>query len=163
MKFSLTVIGSGSGTPLPNRYSSAQVLNIHERFILIDCGEGAQINLRRFGINFNRIETILISHLHGDHFFGLPGLLNTFNQLGRTKDLNIIAHKKLKNILDVLFNATANEIKYKIIFHPVEDLSIEDSLALIIHYFLLPFKTSHSYDRIFNKRNRSGKNYQNLL
>lgn len=129
MKFSLTVIGSGSGTPLPNRYSSAQVLNIHERFILIDCGEGTQINLRRFGINFNRIETILISHLHGDHFFGLPGLLNTFNQLGRTKDLNIIAHKKLKNILDILFNAAANEIKYKIIFHAVEDLSIDDSLT----------------------------------
>ncbi|HBG69351.1 MAG: ribonuclease Z [Bacteroidetes bacterium GWF2_43_63] len=122
MSFSLTVIGSGSGAPLPGRFTSAQVLNVHERFVLIDCGEGTQINLRRFGINFNRIELILISHLHGDHYLGLPGLLNTFHLLGRKKELHIVGHHKLKELLDYNFGMAGFVPKYPIHFHDIDDM-----------------------------------------
>lgn len=122
MTFNLTIIGSGSGAPLPGRFTSAQVLNVHERFVLIDCGEGTQINLRRFGINFNRIELILISHLHGDHYLGLPGLLNTFHLLGRKKELHIAGHRKLKELIDFIFNMAGFSPSYPIHFHVIEDL-----------------------------------------
>jgi ribonuclease Z len=118
--FNLTIIGSGSGAPLPGRFTSAQVLNVHERFVLIDCGEGTQINLRRFGINFNRIELILISHLHGDHYLGLPGLLNTFHLLGRTKELHIAGHRKLKELIDFIFKIAGFEPSYPIHFHVID-------------------------------------------
>ena len=122
MTFNLTVIGSGSGAPLPGRFTSAQVLNVHERFVLIDCGEGTQINLRRFGINFNRIGLILISHLHGDHYLGLPGLLNTFHLLGREKELHIAGHRKLKEVLDFNSALSGFEPSYPIHFHDIDAL-----------------------------------------
>ncbi|HPF00918.1 MAG TPA: ribonuclease Z [Bacteroidales bacterium] len=122
MTFNLTVIGSGSGAPLPGRFTSAQVLNVHERFVLIDCGEGTQINLRRFGINFNRIGLILISHLHGDHYLGLPGLLNTFHLLGRQKELHIAGHRKLKEVLDFNTALSGFEPSYPIYFHDIDAL-----------------------------------------
>lgn len=122
MTFNLTVLGSGSGAPLPGRFTSAQVLNVHERFVLIDCGEGTQINLRRFGINFNRIGLILISHLHGDHYLGLPGLLNTFHLLGREKELHIAGHHKLKDFLDYVFGMAGFEPSYAIHFHDIDEL-----------------------------------------
>lgn len=121
MTFELTVLGSGSGAPIPSRYNSAQVLNVHERFVLIDCGEGTQFQLRRNSINFNRIELILISHLHGDHFFGLAGLLNTMHLLGRTKDIHIAGHKNLKVYIDTIFKISHFKPGYSIIFHPIED------------------------------------------
>jgi ribonuclease Z len=120
MTFNLTVLGSGAGTPLPGRFTSAQVLNVHERFVLIDCGEGTQINMRRFGINFNRVELILISHLHGDHFFGLPGLLNTFQLLGRQKQLDIIGHAELKPFIEYVFEISGSNILFPINFHCID-------------------------------------------
>lgn len=128
MTFRLTVIGSGSGAPLPGRYTSAQVLNVHERFVLIDCGEGTQINLRRFGINFNRIGLILISHLHGDHYLGLPGLLNTFHLLGREKELHIAGHRKLKDLLDYVFGMAGFEPSYPIHFHDIDTMQPGDNI-----------------------------------
>jgi len=128
MTFSLTVIGSGSGAPLPGRFTSAQVLNVHERFVLIDCGEGTQINLRRFGINFNRIDLILISHLHGDHYLGLPGLLNTFHLLGRKKELHIAGHHKLKEVLDFNTALSGFEPSYPIHFHDIDALQPGEEL-----------------------------------
>lgn len=121
MTFELTVLGSGSGSPTPSRYNSAQVLNVHERFVLIDCGEGTQFQLRRNSINFNRIELILISHLHGDHFFGLAGLLNTMHLLGRTKDIHIAGHKNLKVYIDTIFKISHFKPGYSIIFHQIDD------------------------------------------
>ncbi|PLW92359.1 MAG: ribonuclease Z [Marinilabiliales bacterium] len=120
MTFKLTVLGSGSGAPTPTRYNSAQVLNVHERFVLIDCGEGTQFQLRRNSINFNRIELILISHLHGDHFFGLAGLLNTMHLLGRTKDIIIAGHADLKNYIDTIFSISHFKPGYNITFRAIE-------------------------------------------
>ena len=93
MSLSLRILGCSSATPTPDRYSTAQVLNVLERFFLIDCGEGAQINMRRFGVNMLRINHIFISHVHGDHFLGLPGVISSMSMQGRTSDLHIYCHQ----------------------------------------------------------------------
>lgn len=155
--FSLTVIGSGSGAPLPGRFTSAQVLNVHERFVLIDCGEGTQINLRRFGVNFNRIDVVLISHLHGDHYLGLPGLLNTFHLLGRTRELHIAGHRKLWDLLEYIFNMAGFAPSYPIHFHEVTEN--ESGLAFDndhfqVQYFPLKHRIVTSGFRITEKTGR---------
>jgi ribonuclease Z len=87
----LTVLGSSSALPTSTRYPSAHVLNVHERLFLIDCGEGTQMQLRKCRIRFGKINNIFISHLHGDHLFGLYGLLSSFNLMGRENTLNLYA------------------------------------------------------------------------
>ncbi len=87
--FKLTILGSNSATPTSQRFTTAQLLNANERYFLIDCGEGVQIQLRKCGAKFNRINNIFISHLHGDHFYGLFGLLASFSLLGRKAAINI--------------------------------------------------------------------------
>ena len=83
MSLSLRILGCSSATPTPDRYSTAQVLNVLERFFLIDCGEGAQINMRRFKVTMLRINHIFISHVHGDHFLGLPGVISSMSMQGQ--------------------------------------------------------------------------------
>jgi ribonuclease Z len=100
VSFSVTILGSSSAVPTSERFPSAHLVQAGERFFLIDCGEGTQIQLRRFKIRFGKINHILISHTHGDHVFGLFGLISTLSLLNRTTDLHIYAHPKLKEILD---------------------------------------------------------------
>jgi ribonuclease Z len=120
MTFSLTVLGSSSALPTENRFPTAHVLNVHERFFLIDCGEGTQIQLKRFGnIKYSKLNNIFISHLHGDHIFGLFGLISSLDLMGRTADLNIYAHIDLKEILDNHLKYFGENMSYKIVFHPV--------------------------------------------
>jgi ribonuclease Z len=113
-------LGSSSALPTSQRNTTAQLINHAERFFLVDCGEGTQIQMRRFQKKFFRIDHIFISHLHGDHFFGLPGLINTFNLLGRGKDLHIYAPPLLQEFLDAIRNYIFHGLSYKIIFHPIE-------------------------------------------
>ena len=89
MKFEVTILGSSSATPVYNRNPTAQLLNCNEKFYLIDCGEGTQQQLMRFGFKANKIDYIFISHLHGDHYFGLIGLLSTLHLNGRVKSMKI--------------------------------------------------------------------------
>jgi ribonuclease Z len=120
MTFSLTVLGSSSALPTENRFPTAHVLNVHERFFLIDCGEGAQIQLKRFGnIKYSKFNDIFISHLHGDHIFGLFGLISSLALTGRTADLHIYAHNDLKDILDNHLKYFGENMSYNIIFHSV--------------------------------------------
>lgn len=84
--------------PTMKHYPACQVLNVREKLFMIDCGEGAQLQLRRMGLNFNRISAIFLSHLHGDHVFGLPGLISTFSMLGRTQSLHIYAPDDLEKV-----------------------------------------------------------------
>lgn len=142
MTFKLTVLGSGSGAPTPSRYNSAQVLNVHERFVLIDCGEGTQFQLRRQSINFNKIELILISHLHGDHFFGLAGLLNTMHLLGRTKELHIAGHKDLENFINSVFSFSHFKPGYHIHFHAVPE-NLSGDLITMDNYSVKFFPLKH--------------------
>lgn len=112
--FELLILGSSSATPTSDRNSSAQLLNIAERYFLIDCGEATQIQLRKFKARFQSIDHIFISHLHGDHFFGLPGLLGSMHLLGRKQVLNIYAPKELKDILDVINHSSDTRLNYPI-------------------------------------------------
>ena len=100
MNFTLNVLGTASALPTTERYPSAQVLNVRGRLFMIDCGEGAQIQLRRAGISFLKIEHICLSHIHGDHIFGIFGLLSTMGLLGRTSDLNVYAPASFAPVLD---------------------------------------------------------------
>ncbi|MDR0384852.1 MAG: ribonuclease Z [Prevotellaceae bacterium] len=120
MTFSLTVLGSSSALPTEDRFPTAHVLNVHERFFLIDCGEGAQMQLKRFGnIKYSKLNEIFISHLHGDHIFGLFGLISSLDLMGRTEDLNIYAHNDLKEILDNHLRYFGENMSYNVVFHPV--------------------------------------------
>jgi len=118
MSFSVTILGSNSAIPTPERFPTAQVLNVHERFFLIDCGEGTQIRLRKFGVNISRINNVFISHLHGDHVFGLFGLLSTYTLLGRKKELHIHAHRDLEASLEHYKKYFGTGLCYDIVFHP---------------------------------------------
>ncbi len=121
MRFELTILGSNSALPKINRFPTAQLLNVNERFFLIDCGEGTQIQLRKNKIKFTRINHIFISHLHGDHFYGLPGLISTFNLLGRKADLHIFAPKELEQNLMPFLNSFEHNISFNIIFHSTQN------------------------------------------
>lgn len=120
MQFSVTILGSNSALPTSDRNPTAQVLNVSERFFLIDCGEGTQMQLRKYKIRFSKINHIFISHLHGDHYFGLLGLISTYGLLGRTSDLHIYAHKDLERLLTPQLNYFGRELSYQVIFHPIE-------------------------------------------
>ena len=99
MSFKLTILGCSAAVPDLDKHPSSQLLNSNENLFLIDCGEGTQIRLRERNINFQRISHVLISHLHGDHFYGLIGLINSMHLLGRKKELHIFSHFELKNII----------------------------------------------------------------
>src|SRR5690554_1081718 len=96
----LTILGCNSATPRINSNPTAQVLEINNHIFLIDCGEGTQVELRRNKVKFNRIKHIFISHLHGDHYFGLIGLISTFRLLTRETELHIYSPKGLKEVVD---------------------------------------------------------------
>jgi ribonuclease Z len=100
VSFELTILGSSSALPTSKRFPAAHLLQVDERFFLIDCGEGTQIQLRKFGINPSRIHHIFISHLHGDHVFGLFGLLSTMGMMGRTVTLQLHGPEKLAAVLN---------------------------------------------------------------
>jgi len=119
MCFTITVLGSSSALPTSTRFTTAQVLNVHERFFLIDCGEGTQIQLRRASVNISRINHIFISHLHGDHVFGLFGLFSSYNLIGRKTDLHVYAHQNLSVSIDHFKTHFSGEMYYNIIFHAI--------------------------------------------
>ena len=119
MSFELTILGSNSALPTSNRYPTAQVLNVSGRCFLIDCGEGTQMQLRRNKISFSKIRHIFISHLHGDHFYGLIGLLSTMNLLGVKNDVHIYAPSELKTLIQPQLDFIRGEMSINPIFHPL--------------------------------------------
>jgi ribonuclease Z len=125
MKFELTILGSSSSTPIFNRNPSAQLLNVNEKFILIDCGEATQNQLLHFGLKANRIDQIFISHLHGDHYLGLVGLLSSLHLNGRTKAMNIYGPADLLEIIDLQFKFSQTILKYPINFTATNPLDSE--------------------------------------
>ena len=114
MKFEVTILGSSSATPIFNRNPTAQALNINERLYLIDCGEGTQQQMLRFDVKASRIDHIFISHLHGDHYLGLIGLLSSLHLNGRTKPLHLFCPQPLKEIIEVQFRYSETVIQYPI-------------------------------------------------
>ncbi|NQU88714.1 MAG: ribonuclease Z [Mariniphaga sp.] len=119
MPFELTILGSSSAIPTSEKYPTAQVLNVHERFFLIDCGEGTQIQMRRLKFKLARFNHIFISHLHGDHYFGLVGLISTLSLLGNKNDIHIYAHSEIKTLIKGQLEFMKSEMAFAIIFHPL--------------------------------------------
>lgn len=113
----LTILGCNSATPRINTNPTAQILEICNHIFLIDCGEGTQVQLRKNKIKFSRIKHIFISHLHGDHYFGLVGLISTFRLLTREADLHVYAPKGLKEVITLHMKLSGSWTNYKLIFH----------------------------------------------
>ena len=113
----LTILGCHSATPRTNTNPTSQVLEIKNHMFLIDCGEGTQVELRRNKIKFSRIKHIFISHLHGDHYFGLVGLISTFRLLTRETELHIYAPKGLKELITLQLKLSDSWTNYPLIFH----------------------------------------------
>lgn len=120
MNFTLNILGTASALPTIDRYPSAQVLDVHGRLFLIDCGEGTQMRLRKAKVSFLKIETICISHIHGDHIFGLFGLLSTMGMLGRSGQLNIFAPKSFAPILKFFLSYFGEGLNFPINFVPLD-------------------------------------------
>ncbi len=120
MKFSLTILGSSAAVPTKRRNPTSQLLNIRDKLILVDCGEGTQLQLTRFGVPIQKISHIFISHMHGDHYYGLPGLLSKFQLLGRKKKLELYGPPGLEEVLEVNFKYSNTKLVYPLNFHPLE-------------------------------------------
>lgn len=116
----LTILGCYSATPRAFTNPTSQVLEIRNHLFLIDCGEGTQVQLRKNKVRFSRINHIFISHLHGDHFFGLPGLVSTFRLLGREKPLHIYGPKGIKEAVTLLLKLGDSWTNYPLLFHELE-------------------------------------------
>ncbi len=121
----LTILGCYAATPRTITNPTAQVLEIKNRLFLIDCGEGTQVQLRKNKIKFSKINHIFISHLHGDHFFGLIGTISTFALLGRTTDLHIYGPKGIKEIITLQLRLSNSWTTYDLFFHELESSESE--------------------------------------
>lgn len=118
--FKVHILGCGSALPTLKHFASSQVVEIRGKFFMIDCGEGTQIQLRRSHVAFTKISAVFISHLHGDHCFGLIGLISTFGMLGRTATLHVYAPVELKAMLEAQIAMFCNGLEYKVEFHAVD-------------------------------------------
>lgn len=116
----VTILGNNSAIPSHNRHPTAQVLQTEEQLVLIDCGEGTQMQMSLYKIKRSRINHIFISHLHGDHYFGLIGLLNSLALNKRTNDLHIYAPEKLQSIIEIQIDASGNGFPFPLHFHNLE-------------------------------------------
>ncbi|WP_426096137.1 ribonuclease Z [Flavobacterium sp. DSR2-3-3] len=121
----LTILGCYAATPRTFTNPTSQILEIKNRLFLIDCGEGTQVQLRKNKIRFSKINHIFISHLHGDHFFGLVGLVSTFTLLNRTTDLHIYGPKGIKEIIKLQLRLSNSWTNYGLFFHELESLESE--------------------------------------
>ncbi len=115
--FSVTVLGSSSAIPTKDRFPTSQLVCCYGRYYLLDCGEGTQIQLRKYKLSFQRIDRIFISHLHADHFLGLPGLLSTMDLLGRTKEIHIHTFDELNLFMDGFMKSTFTEFSFRVHIH----------------------------------------------
>ncbi|HMU07725.1 MAG TPA: ribonuclease Z [Kaistella sp.] len=121
----LTILGYNSAIPTVNSSPTAQFLEMEERCFLIDCGEGTQVQLRKAKARFSKINHIFISHLHGDHCFGLPGLIASFRLLGRETPLHIYAPKGIKEMLETIFRITETHRGFEVVYHELESKKSE--------------------------------------
>ncbi|HJN06410.1 MAG TPA: ribonuclease Z [Bacteroidales bacterium] len=120
-RFFVTILGNSSAVPSQNHHPISQLLVYENKYFLIDCGEGTQMQLIKYKIKYHKIDNIFISHMHGDHFFGLIGLISTYHLLGREKDLHIYGPETLKDIIENLLESAYTKPKYKLLFHSLSN------------------------------------------
>jgi len=140
-RFDLHILGCGSALPTRRHLPTAQILNVRDKLFMIDCGEGAQLQFRSTKLNYNRIYDIFISHLHGDHCFGLIGLISTMGMLGRTAPLTIHAHRDLERLLKPQLDFFCKELNYEVrfqSFNPAKNELIYEDRS--VQVFSLPLK-----------------------
>lgn len=125
MGFELIILGSSSATPIYNRHPTSQLLVIRDHHFLIDCGEGTLTQLLNYRIKYHKITHIFISHLHGDHYLGLVGLISTFHLQGRTSDLHIYGQQELMDIIEIQLRISNMHLRYNLIFHSVRHYAPE--------------------------------------
>lgn len=120
MKFEITILGCGSATPTLQRNATAQFVNVRERYFLLDCAEGTQLQLRRYKARVQRIHAIFVSHLHGDHYFGLVGLLSTMHLMGRRSKLELYGPPGLLEIIQTHWRLGQTSLGFELDFKPLE-------------------------------------------
>lgn len=141
--FALTILGNNSAIPAYDRNPTSQVLHINEEAYLIDCGEGTQMQLSKYKIKRAKINRIFISHLHGDHYFGLIGLLTSMGLLGRVNDLHLHAPPLLQQIIQLQLDAADTVLPYKMYFHPITE---EGEIANDKKMSVTAFRVQHRID-----------------
>jgi ribonuclease Z len=138
--FGVTILGNNSAVPAHDRHPTSQIVTIGNELMMIDCGEGAQIQMMKYKIRRSKISTIFISHLHGDHYFGLIGIITSFGLLGRTQDLQIFSPGKLKAIIDLQLQAADIVLPYKL---TITEIKEEGVLIETNKVKVSTFKTNH--------------------
>lgn len=118
--FGVTILGNNSALPAYDRHPTAQVVTLNDQLFLIDCGEGTQMQIARYRIRRSKIHHIFISHLHGDHYFGLIGLITSMGLLGREQELHLYAPAGLKEIIDLQLGVADTTLPFPLVFHPLE-------------------------------------------
>lgn len=135
MSFKITILGSSGALPAYGRHPASQLVEIQNRFFLVDCGEGAQMQLMRMQVNFHRINHIMISHLHGDHYLGLMGLIFTMHLQRRINDLHIYSHRGLDEIITTHLRYSRSAPNFKLVFHLLEkgirEIIFEDEVLTV--------------------------------
>lgn len=122
--FSVTILGNNSAVPAYDRHPTSQVVSTNYYTFLVDCGEGTQIQMMRYKIRRSRISHIFISHLHGDHFFGLAGLITSFGLLGRTQDLHVYSPGPMQEIINLQLTAGDAVLPYRLFFHKITNAGV---------------------------------------
>ena len=123
--FRIHILGCGSATPNPRHYTSSQIVEIRRKFFMIDCGEGTQMQLYRTHINFSKFNAVFISHLHGDHCFGLIGMLCSFSLLGRISPFHVYAPAELFPLLDMQQKMFCHDLGFELVQHPIDTMIVE--------------------------------------
>lgn len=138
--FGVTILGNNSAIPAYDRHPTAQVVTLNDQVFLIDCGEGTQMQIARYRIRRSKIHHIFISHLHGDHYFGLIGLITSMGLLGREQELHLYAPAGLKDIIDLQLKVADTNLPFPLIFHPLE---AEGMLVDTLKFSVECFATQH--------------------
>lgn len=134
--FGVTILGNNSALPAYDRHPTSQVVTLNEQLFLIDCGEGTQMQLSKFKVRRGRINHIFISHLHGDHYFGLPGLITSMGLMGRDNELHLYAPEMLMPIIQMQLDVSGSVLPYQLHFHPLgDDGVLVDNSKFSIHSF----------------------------
>lgn len=145
MAFTVTILGSSAATPTSKRNPSSILVNMDYTYYLMDCGEGTQMQLRKLRLKLQRIKHIFISHMHGDHFFGLVGLVSTFHLLGRSEELHIYGPEPLQEIIEMQLKASQTDLVFPVKFHVTNPNKPETIFETSEHY-VKSFPLDHRID-----------------
>lgn len=140
--FAVTILGNNSALPAYDRHPSAQIVTINDQLLLIDCGEGTQMQLSRYKIKRGKLNHIFISHLHGDHYFGLIGLISSMALLNREQPLHLFAPAGLEEIIALQLKVASTTLPYELVFHPL------DKEGIILENAKFTVETFHTQHRI---------------